>query len=47
MALSFNGAHFPQEIMLPCVRWYVANPLSTRRVEEPIPSQRYPRDDHH
>ena len=34
MAVSFNGAHFPQEIMLTGVRWYVAHPLSTRHVEE-------------
>ena len=34
MAVSFKGAHFPQEIILPCVRWYVAYPLSTRHVEE-------------
>jgi putative transposase len=34
MAISFKGAHFPQEIMLTGVRWYVAYPLSTRRVEE-------------
>ena len=34
MAMSFKGAHFPQEIILPCVRWYVAYPLSTRHVEE-------------
>ena len=34
MAVSFKGAHFPQEIMLMAVRWYVAYPLSTRHVEE-------------
>ena len=34
MAVSFKGAHFPQEIILPCVRWYVAYPLRTRHVEE-------------
>ena len=33
MAVSFKGAHFPQEIMLTGVRWYVAYPLSTRHVE--------------
>jgi putative transposase len=32
--VSFKGAHFPQEIILMCVRWYVAYPLSTRHVEE-------------
>jgi putative transposase len=34
MAVSFKGAHFPQEIILTCGRWYVAYPLSTRHVEE-------------
>ena len=30
----FKGAHFPQEVILMGVRWYVAYPLSTRHVEE-------------
>src|SRR5215831_13785457 len=34
MAIRFKGAHFPQEIILMGVRWYVAYPLSTRHVEE-------------
>jgi putative transposase len=34
MAMSFKGAHFPKEIILMGVRWYVAYPLSTRHVEE-------------
>jgi transposase-like protein len=34
MAVSFQGAHFPTEIILMGVRWYVAYPLSTRHVEE-------------
>jgi putative transposase len=34
MPVSFKGAHFPQEIILTCVRWYVAYPLSCRHVEE-------------
>jgi transposase-like protein len=34
MAISFKGAHFPQEIILMGVRWYVAYPLSYRHVEE-------------
>ena len=33
MAVSFKGAHVPQDIMLPGVRWYVASPLSTRHSE--------------
>src|SRR5215475_9249915 len=34
MAVSFKGAHFPAEIILTSVRWYVAYPLSYRQVEE-------------
>src|SRR5256886_2484342 len=34
MAVSFKGAHFPQDVILLGVRWYVAYPLSTRHVEE-------------
>src|ERR671933_244628 len=34
MAVSFNGAHFPQDIILIGVRWYMAYPLSYRHVEE-------------
>jgi putative transposase len=34
MAISFKGAHFPREIILMGVRWYVAYPLSSRQVEE-------------
>jgi putative transposase len=31
--VTFKGAHFPPDIILTCVRWYVAYPLSTRQVE--------------
>jgi putative transposase len=34
MAVSFKGAHVPQDIILAGVRWYIAYPLSTRHVEE-------------
>ena len=34
MAVSFKGAHFPQEIILMSVRWYAAYPLSYRQIEE-------------
>src|SRR6266516_987916 len=34
MAISFKGAHFPQDIILMGVRWYLAYPLSYRHVEE-------------
>src|SRR5215510_272137 len=30
MAIDFKGAHFPSEVILMGVRWYVASPLSTR-----------------
>jgi putative transposase len=32
--MSFKGAHFAKEIILTCVRRYVAYPLSYRQVEE-------------
>jgi putative transposase len=32
--VSFKGAHFVKDIILTCVRWYVAYPLSYRHVEE-------------
>jgi len=32
--ISFKGAHFPQDIILTGVHWYLAYPLSTRHVEE-------------
>lgn len=34
MAISFKGAHFPSDIILMGVRWYLAYPLSYRHVEE-------------
>jgi transposase-like protein len=33
-AVSFQGAHFPPEVMLMGVPWYVAYPLSPRHGEE-------------
>jgi putative transposase len=32
--VSFKGAHFVRDIILTCVRWYLAYPLSYRQVEE-------------
>ena len=29
MAISFKGAHFPKDIILMGVRWYVAYPLGS------------------
>ena len=43
MAISFKGAHFPQDIILMGVRWYVAYPLSTRHVEELMVERGVPR----
>jgi transposase-like protein len=34
MAVSFQGAHFPPDVILMGIRWYLAYPLSTRHVEE-------------
>jgi len=34
MAVSFEGVHFPKEVILMGVRWSVAYPLSTRHIEE-------------
>jgi putative transposase len=32
--VSFKGAHFVKDMILTCVRWYMAYPLSYRHVEE-------------
>ena len=32
--LNFKGMRFPIEVILVCVRWYVAYPLSYRHLEE-------------
>ena len=34
MVVSFKGAHFPPEVILMGMRWYLAYPLSTRHVED-------------
>ena len=44
MAISFKGAHFPQEIILMGVRWYVAYPLRYRHVEELLEERGVPVD---
>src|SRR5262245_40195731 len=44
MAISFKGAHFPQDIILMGVRWYVAYPLSYRHVEELMEERGVPVD---
>jgi putative transposase len=32
--MSFTGVHFPTEVILMGIRWYLAYPLSTRHIEE-------------
>ena len=44
MAISFKGAHFPPDIILMGVRWYVAYPLSYRHVEERLEERGVPID---
>ncbi len=36
MMVSFKGVHFVKDILLTCVQWYGAYPLSYRQVEELI-----------
>jgi len=42
--VSFKGAHFPPDIILMGVRWYVAYPLSYRHVEELMEERGVPID---
>jgi putative transposase len=44
MTISFKGAHFPKDIILMGVRWYVAYPLSYRHVEELMEERGVPVD---
>jgi putative transposase len=44
MPVSFKGAHFPRDIILMGVRWYVAYPLSYRHVEELMEERGVPVD---
>jgi putative transposase len=44
MTVSFKGAHFPPEIILMGVRWYLAYPLSYRHVEELMEERGVPID---
>jgi transposase-like protein len=32
--LNFKGTHFERDIILTCVRWYLAHPQSYRQLEE-------------
>src|SRR5438874_7322335 len=42
--ISFKGAHFPQDIILMGVRWYLAYPLSYRHVEALLEARGVPVD---
>src|SRR5712691_682926 len=44
MAISFKGAHFPPDIMLRGVRWYVAYPCSYRHGEALLEERGVPID---
>jgi putative transposase len=44
MAISFKGTHFPQDIILMGVRWYLAYPLRYRHVEELLEERGVPID---
>lgn len=39
--ISFKGRHHQQDIILQCVRWYVAYSLSYRDLEEPMQERGY------
>jgi putative transposase len=32
--MNFKGSHFPKDVILMTMRWYIAYPLSYRHVEE-------------
>jgi putative transposase len=32
--VTFQGAHFEAPVLMTCVRWYLAYPLSSRQLEE-------------
>jgi putative transposase len=42
--ISFKGAHFVKDIILTCVRWYLAYPLSYRQLEELMEERGVPID---
>ena len=44
MAISVKGAHFPKDIILMGVRWYLGNPLRSRHVEERMEERGVPVD---
>ncbi len=42
--ISFKGAHFPKEVMIMAIRWYLAYPLSYRYVEDFLKERGIPID---
>ena len=38
--LSFKVMHFPIDVILVCIRWYAAYPLSYRHLEEEMMEER-------
>jgi putative transposase len=38
--VSFKGAHGVRDIILTCVRWYLAYPVSDRQMEELMEARR-------
>jgi putative transposase len=34
MTVEFKGGHFARDVILRCVRWHVAYPISYRPIEE-------------
>ena len=32
--IEFKGSHFERDVILWCIRWYVAYPISYRQLEE-------------
>jgi transposase-like protein len=44
MAKVFKRLHYPLDVMLLCVRWYVAYPLSLRHLEQMMAERGIPVD---
>jgi putative transposase len=42
--VGFKGVHFEKDIILTCIRWYLAYPLSYRQVEELMEERGVPVD---
>jgi putative transposase len=42
--VGFKGAHFEKDIILTCIQWYLAYPLSYRQAEELMEERGVPVD---